>query len=351
MAKTMKAVVFRGPREIVLEERPVPVVEKGTDAILKVKAAGLCGSELHTYRGNLSTGKGHIMGHEFVGTVVETGGDVKDFKVGDEVISCFTIQCGKCWFCTHGYSSKCPQVKVFGTPGLDGGQAEYVRVPLADSTLVHRPQELSESVLVLMADIFTTGYYGVTNFTKKSTQAEVNEAITVVLGCGPVGLCAIASAKHMGIKTVFAVDSVPDRLEHAQRFGATPLKLDDTSLLEKSVLDATEGRGADLVIEVVGSQDALLLAFKLIRQAGFISSIGYQHDKFPFSALDCYLKNITMQFGRCPGMSLFPESLEVFKQVAPQFEDFVDMSLPLDKAPYAFDLFDKHGARKIVFTP
>ncbi len=350
LPETMKAAVFRGPHNIVIEDKPVPQIQDPRDIIIKVKCTGLCGSELHTYRGNLATGVGHIMGHEFTGTVVAAGDAVETVKVGDEVVSCFTCQCGKCWFCSRGFSSQCKDALVFGTPKLDGGQAEYARVPLADGTVFKKPAEVDDSVLVLMADIFTTGYFGVSNYTNNASQEEINEAVAVLFGCGPVGLCAIASAKQLGIKTIYAVDSVPSRLEQAKQFGAIPLDFTKDDV-EKIVKEGTGGRGADVVFEVVGSEDAIGMAFKVIRACGFISSIGYQHGALPFNGLDCYLKNAKLQFGRCPSWSLFPPALEVFTKVADQFKDFIDYRLPLTDAPKAYDMFDQHKARKIVFYP
>lgn len=349
--KTMKAVVFHGARDIRVEDRPVPTLQNDTDAIIKITSAALCGSELHPYRGAvIPPSTGHIMGHEFTGQVVSVGEAVENFTIGDSVVSIFTTQCGSCFHCTHGVSSKCSQAFVFGTPGHDGGQAEFCRIPKADQTLRHKPESVDDNTIILMADIFPTGYFGVTNLLDKIPPQFLEESVIVQLGCGPVGLCAIAAAKELGIRTLYAIDSVPERLQWAQDFGAIPLNLNSDDL-ESVIKKATDGRGADGIIEVVGSENALALGFKLVRNGGVISSIGYQHGKIPFSGLDCYLKNITLQFGRCPCFSLFPDAIKVFTKVAHLFKNFVDLELPLEDAPKGYELFDKQKARKIVFKP
>lgn len=350
-SETMKAVVFFGAHDIRVVEKPLPTVEKSTDAVIKIQSAALCGSELHTYRGAIvPPSTGHIMGHEFTGVVVEVGSDIKGFKVGDEVVSIFTTQCGECWYCTHGCSSKCSQAFVFGTPGHDGGQAEYCRIPLADTTLKHKPTGIDDSILVLLADIFPTGYFGVKNLLEKIPAEYIPESVILQLGCGPVGLCAIASAKAKGIKHLYAVDTVPDRLKLAKKFGAIPLNL-KTDDIEGIIKKATNDRGADGILEVVGSVEALKLGFRTVRSGGIISSIGYQHGEMPFSGLDCYLKNITLQFGRCPCYSLYHEAVKTLKKVSYLFKDFVDLEMPLEEAPEGYKLFEKHGARKIIFKP
>ena len=161
----MKAIVFYGPYDVRTEVRPTPKIQNPDDVIVKVKYSGLCGTDLHSYRGHIKGPVGTILGHEFVGTIVETGKDISKFEIGDEIISNFSIQCGKCWYCKHGYSGQCDITNTFGKIGLDGGQAEYVRIPFAESTITKKPKSqndgIDDSVYVLMADIFTTGYYGV----------------------------------------------------------------------------------------------------------------------------------------------------------------------------------------------
>lgn len=164
---------------------------------------------------------------------------------------------------------------LFGSAGLDGAQAEFVRVPYADGTVVKAPEGLDDKALVLMADIFPTGFYGASNAFKNMTPEQVKDAVVVVIGCGPVGLCAIIAAKSFGPKRLFAVDSVDSRLELAKGLGAEPLNfVTDREGMEKAVKEASEGRGADAVVEVVGLSPALKTAYDLLRPFGTISSIG-----------------------------------------------------------------------------
>lgn len=346
---TMKAAVFMGPRNIVCKDVPFPQITSPDDAIIKCTKSAICGTELHYYRGNLDTTPGHIMGHETVGEVVAVGDDVANFKPGDKVVSCFTTQCGKCWYCVRGYSSKCYNTAVFGTTALNGGQAEYLRVPQADGTLFHLPHELKDdNTSLLMCDIFPTGYFCVSNFAKKFPKERVQESVAVQFGLGPVGQCALVSAKELGISKVYAVDSVPDRLDAAAQLGAIPLHLGKDNI-KQIVLDATGQRGADVVFEIVGSKEAIGMAFDVVRPFGYISSIGYHHGySLPFSGLDCYLKNVTVQFGRCPAWSLYPESIGILAKNQDLFNEFIDTKILLGDVGEGYKMFDQHLVRKVV---
>ncbi|KAK3302232.1 chaperonin 10-like protein [Chaetomium strumarium] len=272
---TMKAVVFHGPKHVAVEDRPVPKLQHPRDIIVKVQATALCGSELHVFRGHQPSATGFIMGHEFVGTVVEAGEEVKSVALGDKVVAPFTVSCMECFYCTRGFSARCENCLLFGCPALDGGQAEYVRVPYADGTVVKAPAEIDDRALILMADIFPTGFFGARNAFRMLQPQPASEATVVVVGCGPVGLCAIASALEYRPKHLFAVDSVPSRLELARRLGAEPVNfLDGMEVMQRRVKEVTDGRGADAVIEVVGLSPALRTAFDLLRPFGVISSIG-----------------------------------------------------------------------------
>lgn len=229
----MKAVVFYGPYDIRTETRPIPKIASPSDAILKVTFSGLCGTDLHSYRGHIKGPQGQIIGHEFIGEVVEVGSGVSKFKPGDLVLSTFTVQCGECWYCKHGYSGQCDKTNTFGKPGLDGGQAEYVRIPFADSTLFHKPKsiecDVDDSIYVLMADIFITGYYGIKKIADqvllsaaKGFNPVSRKDVTILqLGCGPVGLCALRVARYMGFEKIVVIDNVPSRLQQALEFGAS----------------------------------------------------------------------------------------------------------------------------------
>lgn len=360
----MKAVVFNGPFEVKTEERPIPRVEDPLDVVLRVKYSGVCGTDLHTYRGHIKLKEGQIIGHEFIGTIVEKGNDVLDkyFKIGDEVLSTFTIQCGECWYCKHGYSGQCEKTNTFGKVGLDGGQAEFVKVPFAIHTLIKKPETppfFDDSVYVMMADIFVTGYYGVKkilNFFKnepifEGRTLDLSEVKLLQIGAGPVGLCAIRLLKYFGFKNIFCVDNVPSRLQSARRMGAlSTINFEtDGDLMKSIVSNETGDLGFDAVLEAVGAPSALRSAYDNVRGNGFICSIGMAHDTLPFNGLECYVKNVNVSFGRCHSWSLFAESLKIFEEIKEDFVDFIDCKLSIEESVKAFKLFDQHKVNKVVF--
>ncbi|CAK9441465.1 uncharacterized protein LODBEIA_P53330 [Lodderomyces beijingensis] len=363
--ETMKAVVFHGPFDVQVEDRATPKIQKPDDVILKVHYSGLCGTDLHAYRGHIKGPVGTIVGHEFLGAVAEKGDAVTGFDVGDLVLSSFTIQCGECWYCKHGYTGQCRLTNTFGKIGLDGGQAEYVRIPHAQNTIIKLPEQevtaaaQDASVYVLMADIFITGYYGVKkimDFLKipaaKGFAAQSFKDVTILqIGAGPVGLCALRSLRYFGFTRVVVVDSIPTRLAEAERLGAvaTVNFKTDPDGVKHYIEQKLDGLGFDAVLEVVGASSALKTAFDSVRANGFISSLGMGHEPLPFDALQCYLKNINISFGRCHGWALFAEALEIFETMKDDFKHFIDHKARLTDAREAFDLFDKHKVGKVVF--
>ncbi|KAI3336778.1 GroES-like protein [Xylariaceae sp. AK1471] len=349
---TMNAVVFDGPYKVSLQQRPVPKIQEDSDIIVKVHVAGLCGSKLHMFRGHEPAGTGFIMGHEFTGTVIAAGKDVQTVKIGDKVVAPFTVSCMNCFYCKNGYSSRCVHNTLFGSERLDGAQADYLRVPFADGTVVKAPSEIDDEALILMADIFPTGFFGARNaFDSLGTQ-DPTEATAVVIGCGPVGLCALVSALEYKPKYLFAIDSVDSRLERARSLGAEPLnfKADPEGMI-KRIKEVTEGRGADIVIEVVGLKPALRTAYEVIRPFGFISSIGVHNSDMPFTATDGYDKNVRVQMGRCPVRSVFPDALKVLALKQHMFSFMFEHIMPLSKAVSGYEMFDKMQVQKVIFRP
>ncbi|UJR16876.1 hypothetical protein I4U23_003774 [Adineta vaga] len=347
-SSTMQAVVFKGVREIIIEDRPIPTCKDSTDVVIKVHITALCGSDLHVYRGHEPSETDFIMGHEFFGEVIEVGSDVKQFKMGDRIVVPFSTSCGTCFYCRKALTSRCETSQLFGSPLLNGGQAEYVRIPFADSTAFPVPKNISDDLMVLMGDIFPTGYFAAKNaWTLLSEKERDDPNLTaVVVGCGPVGLCAITAACER-FPIVYAIDSVEERLEEAKKHGAISINLnnDPISIIKK----ATEGRGADAVMEIVGHADALRLAYDLIRPWGVIASVGVQLNAFPFKGPDAYDKNVRLQFGRCPVRGLFPEALELFSKKQHLFTNFISHRMNLSDAVKAYELFDNRLARKIIF--
>ena len=241
------------------------------------------------------------MGHEATGEVFEVGSDVKEHKKGDVVVMPFTVSCGECFYCKHGFSSRCEKCQLFGCPVLDGSQAEYCRVPLADATAVKAPEGIEEKKLVLMADIFPTGYFAASNAFRGFDKETISQSVVMLIGCGPVGLCAFINALEYKPRIILAVDRVESRLALAKRLGAEPWN-DQTNRegLEKRVEELTEGRGVDTVIEGVGHADALKTGFDLLRPWGNISSFGVHNEEIPWTGNQAYGKNMRIQMGRCP---------------------------------------------------
>ena len=201
-------------------------------------------------------------------------------------------------------------------------------------------------MLVLMADIFPTGYFAAARFLKDLPQRDRDEFTTAVIGCGPVGICAITCALTM-VKTVYAIDSVPERLEEAKKIGAIPININDNPV--QKIKDASGGRGADVVMEAVGHTDAFMLAFDMIRPFGQISSIGVHTQELPLNGLLCYGKNMTMAFGRCPVRSIFEDALKLLVQEQKKVAFLCGKTMSLEEAPQAFKDFEARKVLKIVF--
>ncbi|EXF73054.1 alcohol dehydrogenase GroES-like domain-containing protein [Colletotrichum fioriniae PJ7] len=348
----MRAVVFNGPQSVSVEQRPIPTVQDDGDVIVKVQATALCGSELHVFRGHQPSETGFIMGHEFTGTIVEKGASVTSLDIGDRVVSPFTSSCMKCFYCKNGYTSRCARSKLFGCGALDGGQAEYVRIPDADGTAMKAPTTISDNALVLMADIFPTGFFGAKSGFNLLKEEERSNATAVVIGCGPVGLCAVISALEYRPKHLFAIDSVDSRLELARSLGAEPLNFKtDRAGMEKRIKEVTDGRGADVVIEVVGLSPALRTAFDIIRPFGVIASIGVHNGEIPWTGTEAYGKNLRLQMGRCPVRAIFPEALALLEKKQDKLGFMFDRIMPLSEAVEGYALFDQMKVQKVIFTP
>jgi len=264
----MKALTFQGIRKIVFREVPDPVILHPTDVIIKNIYSAVCGSDLHVYHGR-ETGidTGTVMGHEFVGEIIETGSGVRNFARGDQVISPFTTSCGECYFCR------------------DGSYA--------------------------------------------------------VLGCGPVGLLAIMSAIEMGAMKIWAIDSIPYRLEAAGSLGAEPVNLKTGSPFEE-IMNSTKGVGVDAVMEAVGSHEAMKLAYELVRPGGIISTVGVHTDhQFAFSPVQAYDKNITFKIGRCPARFYMEKLLKKMEEGKFDLERILTHRYPLSAGEKAYKVFDR----------
>lgn len=348
----MKALTFHGKEVIHYESVADPSIVQPTDVIVKVDIAAICGSDLHVYRAHeQGLDAGTVMGHEFVGEVVEVGKEVKRFQKGDKVLSPFTTNCGHCYYCNIGLTSRCENGQLYGWveqgKGLHGIQAEYVRVPIADGTLRKISDSVTPEEAVLMGDNLSTGYYCADN-------CHIHpEGVYVVVGCGPVGIMTVVGAKELGAQQLYAIDAIPERLQMAEKFGAIPLNY-QTQEVEVIIKEATQGRGADAVMEVVGSTPAQRLAMDLVRPGGTISTVGvHTSPHFGFSPVEGYDKNLTFKIGRCPVGYYLPiiESLVISKKYP--ITDIITHRLPLSQGVEAYDIFDKKKEKcvKIMLHP
>ncbi|HWM91643.1 MAG TPA: alcohol dehydrogenase family protein [Thermoanaerobaculia bacterium] len=348
----MKALLFEGIRQVVCATVPDPSILDAGDVIVRVRAAAVCGSDLHVYRG-LETGldAGTVMGHELAGEVVEAGPEVTRFRSGDLVVSPFTTSCGGCFYCRLGLTARCVRGQLFGWVqegrGLHGVQAEYVRVPLADSTLVAVPKGTPPEEALFAGDILATGWFGA-----ESAGAAPGKTVAIV-GCGPVGLMAVIAARELGAERVFAIDSLPDRLALAGRWGAEPVDFRKDDPLER-IREATEGRGADAVVEAVGTPQASRLAFDLVRPGGTIAAVGvHVEDHLAFAPGEVYDKNLTYRAGRCPARAYMDRLLPLIQSRKYDLGTLISHRLSLAEGPLGYDLFDRRveGCTKVVLTP
>ncbi|KAI1620001.1 chaperonin 10-like protein [Exophiala viscosa] len=353
----MKALIFYGPYDVRLEERPIPHPVDPTDVIIKTTSAALCGSELHRYRGHSKTNMqpGYVTGHEALGVVHEVGSQVKRFKKGDRVIAPFLTSCDVCFHCQRGVHGRCKQGRNFGNPTLDGSQAQYFKCPLADTSLYHIPAEGNLGELaIMMTDIFPTGYNAAKRAFIDTSKDQWQNMTIAVIGCGPVALCSIIAAREYKPARIFAVDSLPNRLEAAKNLGCIPLNFKEVDVAAE-IKKATDNNGVHAVIEGVGLSPALKTAYDIICPGGKISSFGVHNDNIPFSAGDCYNKNIRIEFGRCPIRAVWDEALASLIRNKATIEDmkFIDLVLPTLDESYADALarFERGELNKVVFKP
>ena len=348
----MRALTFQGVEQVICESISDPRIEAPTDAVLEVELAGICGSDLHPYHGReVGLDVGTVMGHEYVGTIAEAGPGVRHLAPGDRVVGPFTTSCGECFYCRRGLTCRCERGELFGWKesgrGLDGTQAELMRVPLADSTLVKVDRSLAAAEVLLVGDVLATGFYCAELGGVDQT------SVVAIVGCGPVGLMAVLGARELGAQRVLALDSVGARLELARRFGAEPLDISCQNPVE-IVAAATSGRGADAVLEAVGSPEATRTAIDLVRPGGVVVAIGvHTETSFAFAPGEAYDKNLTYRTGRCPARHYTERLLAIVARGNYDLAAVVSHTLPLDQGPEGYELFAERrdGCTKVALRP
>ncbi len=344
----MRALTFQAPGEVRIEEVAEPQLNGAQDAIVRVESSGVCGSDLHIYHGRVIIEPGFVLGHELVGTVLAVGEDVERVAVGDRVLSCFHSACGTCFFCMRCEYQHCVKRRTFGhgavMGNLPGAQAEQVLVPNADMTLRVIPEGLSDEVALFAGDVMGTGYHAV-----HSGGVRPGDSVAV-LGLGPVGLCAVQAARAAGAAAVFAVDSVPERLEMARSFGAQPLHLHDDDV-QRRVLDGTEGRGVDVAVDAVGDARALELALFLARAGGTVVAVGVYAERADIHLGLAWIKGISLRTGLANVIGHVDRVLGMIGAGVLDPAPLVTHHMSLDDGPEAYAIFDRREALKIVLKP
>jgi threonine dehydrogenase-like Zn-dependent dehydrogenase len=389
----MKAACWMGKNSIEVQDVPDPQLLNSHDVIVKVTSTAICGSDLHLYNGYMPTmEKGDVLGHEFMGEVVETGSAVKKLRVGDRVVVPFPIACGQCWACRHQLFSTCENSNpngwmaekllgyspsgIFGYShllgGFAGGQAEYARVPFADIGPIKIDHSLSDDQVLFLSDIFPTGYMGAELCDIKPGD------VIAVWGCGPVGQFAIASAKLFGAERVIAIDRNPYRLEVARQQGAETLNYGEEESVRETLKVMTGGRGPDACIDAVGleahspgfeylydrAKQAVMLetdrpialrqAIMACRNGGTVSVIGVYGgfiDKFPMGAV--MNRSLTIKSGQAHVQRYLGPLLRKIQEGAIDPSFVITHRMSLADAPKAYDLFNKKQdhCMKVVMTP
>jgi threonine dehydrogenase-like Zn-dependent dehydrogenase len=379
----MRAMVYRGPYKVRVEEKDVPRIEHPNDAIVRVRLAAICGSDLHLYHGMMpDTRVGHTFGHEFIGEITEVGGSVENVRPGDRVMVPFHISCGSCYFCVRGLLTNCHNVNPNATAvggiygyshtcgGYDGGQAEYVRVPFADVGPTVIPDWLEEEDALMLTDALGTGYFG-------AQLGDIAEGDTVVVfGAGPVGLFAAKSSWLMGAGRVIVVDHLDYRLEKARTFAHAEtlnfVEVDDVVVHLKKL---TDGRGADVAIDAVGAEAdgnftqhvtsaklklqggspvALNWAIDSVRKGGTVSVMGAYGPMFSAVKFgDAMNKGLTLRMNQAPVKRQWPRLFEHIRNGYLKPNEIVTHRIPLEHIAEAYHVFSAKldGCIKPVILP
>jgi threonine dehydrogenase-like Zn-dependent dehydrogenase len=343
----MKALTWHAPKDVRVEEVEPPRVVDPQDVVIRITTSAICGSDLHIYRGRIpGILPGTVIGHEYVGIVEDRGPAVRRFKKGDRVGGAFRTACGACWYCRRRLYTHCENSMIFGYGlffgNLQGTQAEYARIPLADTTLFLVPPEVSDEQAVFVGDTLGTAFFA----------AEIGEIhpgdVVAVVGCGPVGLLTQMVAYAYGASRVVAVDRIPSRLAFAERIGCIPVNVDreDPSAVVNRL---TGGRGADVAIEAVGTEAALTLAIRLVRPGGVLAVIGvFAEETFPFPIREAFLKGLTVRHGLANVHAHMEEALAMILHGRLDPSSLVTHTLPLAEAPHGYLLFDRGDALKVI---
>ena len=340
----MQGAVLHAPRDIRVEQRDDPKIKQPTDAIIRVAATCVCGSDLWPYRGIEPVDGPAPMGHEYAGVVEEVGSDVRGIRPGQFVVGSFFASDNTCAICQAGYQSRC----VHGEPmGAIGTQAQYARVPLADGTLVATPEVPGDDLvpsLLAASDVLGTGWFG-------AVAADVKPGKTVaVVGDGAVGLLAVLAARQLGAEQVIAVSRHEPRQELARAFGATDIITERGDDGAARVRELTGGLGAHSVIEAVGTQESMMQAISSARPGGHVGYVGVSHD-VQLPGQELFFREVHLHGGPAPVRRFLPELIRLICERAIDPGKVFDLTLPLDQAAEGYRAMDERRAVKALLKP
>ena len=344
----MKATVYHGPGDMRIDQVPDPTVQASTDVVARITHAGICGSDLWSYRGIDHRNPGDRMGHEWMGIIEEVGAEVRTLKKGDRVVSPFLISDGTCEFCQAGLPSSCMHGERYGGSN-NGGQAEAIRVPFADGTLVVLPtlvegDEYLLKAILPLTDVMATGHHA-------AVTAGVKSGSTVaVIGDGAVGLCAVLAAKRLGAERIFLIGHQPQRLHLGKAFGATDLITSRDEQAVQEVVEQTRG-GAEAVLECVGTLEAINMAIHMARPGHSVSCVGFTHVSEAPDLSRRLFQNITITGGVAPARAYLPELLQDVIEGKLDPSPILDMTVDLAGVPAGYAAMDGRSAIKVLVRP
>ncbi len=340
----MRGAVLYGPGDVRVEERDRPTIVEPTDAVIRVSAACVCGSDLWPFRGIETSDGPQPMGHEYVGVVEEIGDEVATIKVGDFVVGSFFASDNTCEICRAGYQSRC----VHAVPmGAIGSQAELLRVPLADGTLVATPgmpdADLVPSLLAA-SDVLGTGWFG-------AVAAEAGPGKTVaVVGDGAVGLLAVLAAKQLGAERIIAMSRHEPRQKLAREFGATDIVAERGEDGVARIKELTDGLGAHSVVEAVGTQESMMQAIRSTRPGGHVGYVGVAHG-VELPGLELFFSAVHLHGGPAPVRRFLPELVQLIWDRTIEPGKVFDLELPLKEAAEGYKAMDERRAIKALLRP
>jgi len=344
----MKAAIMYGAGDVRVEDVPDPALREPTDAVVRVVRSCICGSDLWPYASMPATERGRRMGHEFLGVVEELGTEVSGLKAGDVVVAPFLWADNTCDFCREGLHSSCRHGGGWGSPGVDGGQGEAVRVPQAQGTLVKLPVGEDSALLaslLTLSDVFCTGHHGVV-----TARVQQGHSVTVV-GDGAVGLSAVLAAKRLGAEQIILMGRHTDRTDLGRGFGATDVVTERGDEGVEKVRALTGGDGTHAVIECVGTEDSLVTALGAVRDGGAVSRLGVsQYTSVPMG-FDTLLRNVTLTGGVAPARAYIEELLPDVLDGKIEPGKVFDREIGVDDVPDGYRAMADRTALKVMIAP